>query len=76
MSYDEIIPSQELWTMVGSKPLEVQVIRKYTLKGMLKTDITHKVWLWSESRRTTYQREPWQLFKTYEELRNFVFPII
>lgn len=74
MNYEEIIPGQKIWTMVGSKPIEMEVLREYTLKGILKIDITHKVWLWSEPRRTTYQREPWQLFKTYEGLRDFVFP--
>lgn len=70
LKHDEIIEGKKYWTMVGSKPVKVEVIQVNSYLGYK----FRRIWTFNECRKTAYTRHAEELFLTYEELRDFTFP--
>lgn len=70
MKHDEVIVGKNYWTMVGSKPVEVEVIKVNSYLGYK----FRRIWTFSKCRQTTYSRHAEELFENYNELRDFIFP--
>ena len=70
MKHDDVIEGKKYWTMVGSKPVEVEVIK-------VNSYLSHKfrrIWTFSICSQNTYTRHAEELFLTYDELKDFTFP--
>ena len=74
MTTDKIKEGDQLWTMVGSRPIKMEVFSIHSFKSTWCDFMHHTIWLHEAERRTTYTRKPNELFKTYNQLRDYVFP--
>ena len=75
MIYEDINVGDKLWSMRGSFPVKMEVIKTWKCKH-LGGWWCYYVTMWDENKRSTHSRHPDQLFKTYNELRDFIFPEI
>ena len=73
MEYNSIEIGGNYWTMHGNKPIQVEVIKK---KGEKVFKQFRNIEVWNIEKRTTHPRFHWDLFETYEQLRDHVFPKI
>lgn len=70
-----------VWTMIGNYPYEVTVLRikdnsHFKPRGTFQKDYAY---VWRENNDvayngTSHKRYPWQIFKTREDLKNYLFP--
>ena len=70
MEHEEVKEGTQLWTMVGNKPVSVEVVKKYSELGYQ----FRRIHVWVECKNTTYVRHAEELFLSYQELKDLVFP--
>ena len=71
MDYNDLKEGNVYWTMKGNRPVQVELIS-------MRSEKVHKqirnLSVWHKEKGTTHSRYHWDLFNTYEDLKNDVFP--
>lgn len=77
MDINEVKVGDKVWTMVGKRPVKMEVFKVPEKDKSQKNKYLKRfrnIWLNNPCKRESYTRYSWELFKTYEELRDFIFP--
>ena len=69
MLFKEIVTDESYWTMRGNIPIKMKIISKN--EGMKRFP---NIWMLDEIAKTVHTRYSEQIFKEYNNLRDYVFP--
>ncbi len=71
MEYNDIKLGRKYWTMKGNYPVEVEVIR---MRGAKVHKQIRNITVWHIEKSATHSRFHWDIYNTYENLRDSIFP--